>query len=601
MTSQLISYLNTGSATNGFSKCKPAGAGEGYHAGYINFNTHYGTALQVISIFTGKGGDAARFNAFLPTLNANIATHKDSVAGLEGFCDAWRAVAKDSSSLFKDAQTYVVNGLYGSIAKARAEARSVQLSITKAALLDIAIVNGIRSGKDIFEDIVSGADAASFFVDSSVPGAKMKINGKDVDEISWLNELLKKWEKVNPAAQPHVKVFRELISTGHHSFDSKQPLTVDRGSGSVTIGGAGDGYYAGYINFSTKYGSVVQVIDEFMRSGGSGTQFGPLLDKLRAYAATGNGSVVGLDGFCGAWNTTAAANPGTFLKAQTTVVNRVYVNGKEFDEIIWINALLKKWESVNPSAMPHIQVFRELISKGYYSFDSKQPVTSISRCRPGGDGKGYFAGYINFSTKYNNVLPVINEFRSMGGDSGQFDTLLRALEDYGSSNSGEVAGLGDFCDAWKAAAAAQPDTFVKAQKSAVDKMYGAVATRLAQDRGIRLSITKAALLDIAIVNGVGDGMNSIGAIVKRTDAAVVPADNNISGSKIRVNGKEVDEITWLETLMTKWVEANPSAQWRVDLFQMLLDDRRYSFDMKEPYTVKGYAGSIIFDCSAGTT
>ncbi|KAJ2770890.1 hypothetical protein IWQ57_002457, partial [Coemansia nantahalensis] len=458
-------------------------------------------------------------------------------------------------------------------------ARSVQLSITKAALLDIAIVNGIRSGKDIFEDIVSGADAASFFVDSSVPGAKMKINGKDVDEISWLNELLKKWEKII-----------SYLSTG----------SVIRNGSMCYAGGAGDGYYAGYINFSTKYGSVVQVIDEFMRSGGSGTQFGPLLDKLRAYAATGNGSVVGLDGFCGAWNTTAAANPGTFLKAQTTVVNRVYgavatrhaeARGIrygltkaalldiaiEFDEIIWINALLKKWESVNPSAMPHIQVFRELISKGYYSFDSKQPVT------------------------YNNVLPVINEFRSMGGDSGQFDTLLRALEDYGSSNSGEVAGLGDFCDAWKAAAAAQPDTFVKAQKSAVDKMYGAVATRLAQDRGIRLSITKAALLDIAIVNGVGDGMNSIGAIVKRTDAAVVPADNNISGSKIRVNGKEVDEITWLETLMTKWVEANPSAQWRVDLFQMLLDDRRYSFDMKEPYTVKGYAGSIIFDCSAGTT
>ncbi|KAJ2793476.1 hypothetical protein H4R21_005885, partial [Coemansia helicoidea] len=127
--------------------------------------------------------------------------------------------------LFKDAQTYVANGLYGSIAKARAEARSVQLSITKAALLDIAIVNGVRSGKDIFEDIVRGADTASFVVDSSAPGAKMKIDGKDVDEISWLNALLKKWEKVNPAAQPHVKVFRELISNGRHSFDSKQTLT----------------------------------------------------------------------------------------------------------------------------------------------------------------------------------------------------------------------------------------------------------------------------------------------------------------------------------------------------------------------------------------
>ncbi|KAJ2767127.1 RNA polymerase II transcription factor B 52 kDa subunit, partial [Coemansia nantahalensis] len=533
--------------------------------------------------------------------------------------------------LFKDAQTYVANGLYGSIAKARAEARSVQLSITKAALLDIAIVNGVRSGKDIFEDIVRGADTASFVVDSSAPGAKMKIDGKDVDEISWLNALLKKWEKVNPAAQPHVKVFRELISNGRHSFDSKQTLTVSVTSqlisylstGSTTEniskcekGGPGEGYYAGYINFSTKYATAQHVINVYRDMNANNNQFSALLQAVNDYATTStgirygltkaalldiaivNGAGEGINSIGAIVNRTDAAA----VPADNTIsASKIRVNGKDVDEISWLQELLRKWLEANPGVQRHVGVFRELIAKGYYSFDSKEPVTatvisqlisqlstgstkSISRCRPGGDGKGYYAGYINFSTKYGSALEVINEFIKTDGGA-QFSALLPTLKDYASNGNGAVAGLDGFCEAWKAVADAHPDAFLKAQTTVVDRMYGAVATRLARDRKIQYGLTKAALLDIAIVNGVGAGMNTIDNIVGSADDESVLQDKAISASKIRVKGKDVDEIHWLETLLKKWRDANPAVQPRVDLFQALLADGRYSFDLKESYTM----------------
>ncbi|KAJ2791454.1 hypothetical protein H4R21_006318, partial [Coemansia helicoidea] len=195
----------------------------------------------------------------------------------------------------------------------------------------------------------------------------------------------------------------------------------------------------------------------------------------------------------------------------------------------------------------------------------------------------YYAGYINFSTKYGSALEVINEFIKTDGGA-QFSALLPTLKDYASNGNGAVAGLDGFCEAWKAVADAHPDAFLKAQTTVVDRMYGAVATRLARDRKIQYGLTKAALLDIAIVNGVGAGMNTIDNIVGSADDESVLQDKAISASKIRVKGKDVDEIHWLETLLKKWRDANPAVQPRVDLFQALLADGRYSFDLKESYT-----------------
>ncbi|KAJ2767037.1 hypothetical protein IWQ56_003483 [Coemansia nantahalensis] len=221
-----------------------------------------------------------------------------------------------------------------------------------------------------------------------------------------------------------------------------------------------------------------------------------------------------------------------------------------------------------------------------------------SMCRPGGTGEGYYAGYINFSTKYGSALQVINEFIKTG-NGAQFSALHPILKDYASTGNGAVAGLDGFCGAWKAAAAANPGAFLDAQTSVVNAVYGAAAMRHAQGRGIQFGLTKAALLDIAIVNGIGAGKNAIDDIVRLTDAASTLIENNLSGVKIRVNGKDVDEINWLQTLLNKWLEVNPAAQPHAHVFLDLIAGRQYSFDSKISLTVSGNTGYITFDCSTG--
>ncbi|KAJ2770006.1 hypothetical protein IWQ56_002334 [Coemansia nantahalensis] len=219
-----------------------------------------------------------------------------------------------------------------------------------------------------------------------------------------------------------------------------------------------------------------------------------------------------------------------------------------------------------------------------------------SMCKAGAAGDGYYAGYINFSTKYGSALQVINEFIKTG-DGAQFSALLSTLRDYASTGNGAVSGLEGFCGAW--VAAAKSSVFLDAQTSVVNAVYGAAAIQHAQSRGIRFGLTKAALLDIAIVNGVGAGKNAIDDIVQRADAASTLIENNLSGVNIRVNGKDVDEINWLQTLLNKWLEVNPAAQPHAHVFLDLIAGRQYSFDSKISLTVNGNTGYITFDCSTG--
>ncbi|KAJ2800003.1 hypothetical protein H4R21_003343 [Coemansia helicoidea] len=217
-------------------------------------------------------------------------------------------------------------------------------------------------------------------------------------------------------------------------------------------------------------------------------------------------------------------------------------------------------------------------------------------CRPGGPGEGYYAGYINFSTKYHSAQHVISSYRSKGVNNGQFDALVPALNDYATTSTGSVAGLEGFCAAWEAAATANPTAFLDAQISVVDELFGAAARVLAEARNIQFGLTRAVLLDIAIVNGAGEGPSSIREIVRRTDAASALVDNNISGVKIKVDGKDVDEAHWLQTLLTEWVRVNPAAWSHVNVFQALLADRRYSFNSGLPFTVNGSGGPATIDC-----
>ncbi|KAJ2786422.1 hypothetical protein H4R21_007189, partial [Coemansia helicoidea] len=194
-------------------------------------------------------------------------------------------------------------------------------------------------------------------------------------------------------------------------------------------------------------------------------------------------------------------------------------------------------------------------------------------------------------TRYGSVVQVIDEFVTNGGDGAPFSPFLPTLRTYASNGNGAVAGLDGFCGAWKAVADAHPGTFLKAQKSVVERVYGAVATRYAQDRGIRYGLTKAALLDIAIVNGVGGGDNTIDEIVRGADATYDPSVSISSGSKIRVNGKEADEISWLVKLLSTWQHVNPAAMSHITVFLSLYTNGHFTFDSKEPFTVRGYAGS----------
>ncbi|KAJ1725094.1 hypothetical protein LPJ61_005675 [Coemansia biformis] len=211
--------------------------------------------------------------------------------------------------------------------------------------------------------------------------------------------------------------------------------------------------------------------------------------------------------------------------------------------------------------------------------------------------EGYRAGIGLFTTKYGSVLAVVNEYMKSPDYKDEFKDVIEQLKKTAAAQSGPE-GLDTFCDAWsKAALNAGP--FFDAQVTVLRSMYEAPALKAAKGLKIRLPLTKAAMTQAALTNGLGNDGKTIGAVITATNKKFDENYVGPSDSTLKVNGHEVDEIEWLkEFLNAKDVLADKEVQFS-DVFRSVL--RRGYFTLSDEIEFKGLEGKdVSIDCSKFT-
>lgn len=188
-----------------------------------------------------------------------------------------------------------------------------------------------------------------------------------------------------------------------------------------------------------------------------------------------------------------------------------------------------------------------------------------------GDGRGYTAGIVGFTSGTSDMLAVVAEYarRKPGNVLAKFLPALRAV-----NGSDSHAGLDPgFPAAWRTAAA--DPVFQRVQEDARDTYYFKPALRFARGDGLR-ALGQFAYFDAAVMHGVS-GMRAIRAAAMRT--ARTPAQGG-------------DELAYLNAFLNARVaemrtEEAHSDVTRVETAQRLFL-RRSNLDLTAPLNWRVY-------------
>ncbi|ORX71984.1 lysozyme-like protein [Linderina pennispora] len=126
-------------------------------------------------------------------------------------------------------------------------------------------------------------------------------------------------------------------------------------------------------------------------------------------------------------------------------------------------------------------------------------------------------------------------------DGPKYDAVMKKLD---QSNSGSVSGLDGYCSVWSKLGKSDAK-FRAAQDKVRDEMYFDPSQKLADKLGAQLDVTRAQLYDTTIQHGDGSDPDSVGALIKKTSASFKADAKGSSGSTLKINGHNVDEIVWL--------------------------------------------------------
>jgi hypothetical protein len=150
-----------------------------------------------------------------------------------------------------------------------------------------------------------------------------------------------------------------------------------------------------------------------------------------------------------------------------------------------------------------------------------------------GDGRGVTAGRAGFCTGTGDAVLVVERYTKAkpGNVLAKFLPELRKLA---KSGSAKTSGLPEaaYVKAWRQAAA--DGAFRQAQDQITDELYFNPAMRYADKAGVKTALARAQLYDAIVQHGGGTDPDSLGALLKRTNAAAggTPATG-------------VNERTWL--------------------------------------------------------
>lgn len=124
-----------------------------------------------------------------------------------------------------------------------------------------------------------------------------------------------------------------------------------------------------------------------------------------------------------------------------------------------------------------------------------------------GDGRGYTAGIIGFTTGTGDLLEVVERYTELKPEN-ELEKYIPALEQVNGTDSRD--GLGDsFEKAW--VEAAQSDEMIQAQNDIVDEQYMNVALQYAKEDGLR-PLGQYIYYDALVVHGSGDSEECFEAI-----------------------------------------------------------------------------------------
>ena len=124
-----------------------------------------------------------------------------------------------------------------------------------------------------------------------------------------------------------------------------------------------------------------------------------------------------------------------------------------------------------------------------------------------GDGRGYTAGIIGFTTGTGDLLEVVERYTELKPEN-ELEKYIPALEQVNGTDSHD--GLGDsFEKAW--VDAAQSEEMIQAQNDILDEQYMNVALQYAKEDGLR-PLGQYIYYDALVVHGSGDSEDCFEAI-----------------------------------------------------------------------------------------
>lgn len=152
------------------------------------------------------------------------------------------------------------------------------------------------------------------------------------------------------------------------------------------------------------------------------------------------------------------------------------------------------------------EIFYSLVSSAENStLDYKEQYSYIEDI---GDGRGYTAGIIGFTSGTGDLLEVIDKYIELKPENNELEKYVPALENVNGTDSHE--GLGDsFIEDW--INAAENQEMIAAQDMIVDEMYLNPAIEFANEDGLSM-LGAFIYYDALVVHGPGDDEDSFGGI-----------------------------------------------------------------------------------------
>jgi len=163
-------------------------------------------------------------------------------------------------------------------------------------------------------------------------------------------------------------------------------------------------------------------------------------------------------------------------------------------------------------------------------FENDTPYFRYGYCENIGDGRGYTAGIVGFTTSTDDLLEIVNIYARLVPDNelAQFIPALIAV-----GNSSSTLGLDDLCLHWHHAA--NDSTFRDIQDNVTNHLYWIPAGLHSDQTGLQLALTRGEIYDSIVQHG------------EYGEDGLVQMINETSGMMGGTPAMGVDEMAWIET------------------------------------------------------